>query len=249
MHNAAFSACGLNAVYLAFETQDLEGCVKGLQALGIKGMSVTIPHKSEVIPYLDKIDSLAQRIGAVNTIVNDNGHLVGYNTDAIAARKALEEKVRLPGKTCLLVGAGGAARAVGFALREKGVELKVVNRTSERGKRLARFLDCPFIPLDKLAETTADILLQTTSVGMHPHQDRCLIPEHLLREKMTVMDIIYNPFETKLLNMAKAQGCLTVNGLDMFIRQGAEQFRLWTGIDPPVDAMLQAVKQVLSQNR
>jgi shikimate dehydrogenase len=249
MHNAAFSACGLNAVYLAFETKDLDGCVKGLQALGIKGMSVTIPHKSAIIRYLNEIDDPAKRIGAVNTIVNDNGHLVGYNTDAIAARKALAEKVQLSGKTCLLVGAGGAARAIGFALREKGVALKVVNRTPERGRMLARFLSCPFIHLDELEETTADILIQTTSVGMAPHHDKCLIPEHILRQEMAVMDIIYNPLETKLLKMARARGCLTINGLDMFIRQGAEQFRLWTGIDPPVDNMLQAVKQVLTQNR
>jgi len=247
MHNAAFSENGLNAVYLAFETGDIDGCIKGMRTFGIRGMSVTIPHKSSVIPLLDEVDDLAKRIGAVNTIVNDEGHLVGYNTDALGALKALEEKIELTGKTCLMIGAGGAARAIGFILREKGLELKVVNRSSERGKALALSLACPFVPLDELERTTADVLIQTTAVGMAPHEDGCLIPEHMLKKDMVVMDIIYNPLETRLLKMARDRNCLTINGLGMFIRQGAEQFRLWTGIDPPINAMTHAVTQALKK--
>jgi len=245
MHNRAFAAAGLNAVYLAFETKDMDGCLKGVRALGICGMSVTIPYKTAAISHLDEVDELAQAIGAVNTIVNDDGRLVGYNTDALGALKALEEKTRLSGKTCLLVGAGGAARAIGYILKERAVELKVANRSPQRGEELAEFLDCPYIALDDLEVANADILIQTTSVGMSPHENNCLIPENILREAMVVMDIIYNPIETKLLKMAKDRGCRTINGLGMFIHQGAEQFRLWTKLDPPREVMTRAVMQAL----
>jgi shikimate dehydrogenase len=245
MHNAAFSATGLNAVYLAFETEDVEGCLRGMRALHIKGMSVTVPHKSAVIPYLDDIDPLAKMIGAVNTIVNENGRLVGYNTDARGAAQALEEKIDLTGRNCLILGAGGAARAIGFILREKGVRLTVTNRSDERGKELAAALGSPYYPLNKLEERRPDLLIQTTSVGMYPHVDRSLAPEHILKPGVGVMDIIYNPVETKLLTMARTRGCVTIGGLSMFIHQGAEQFRLWTGMTPPLSAMTDAVKKTL----
>jgi len=247
MHNAAFSATGLNAVYLAFETKDIDGCLKGIKALGIRGMSITIPHKSAVIPLLDEVDDLAGKIGAVNTIVNKDGRLTGYNTDAIGALRALEEKTKLPGKNCVLLGAGGAARAVGFILKENGVEVKVANRSVERGQSLAGALDCPFIPLDELGDTSPDILINTTPVGMSPRTEQCVVTENILKQGMVVMDIIYNPLETRLLTMAGERNCLIVNGLGMFIRQGAEQFRLWTGLDAPVTVMTDAVKQALNK--
>ena len=124
MHNTAFEVTGVNAIYLAFETRDIDGCLKGIKALGIKGMSITLPYKSSVISLLDEVDGLAKKIGAVNTIVNKGGHLVGYNTDAIGALKALEEKIELSGKTCLIIGAGGAARAIGFILKKMVWRLK-----------------------------------------------------------------------------------------------------------------------------
>jgi shikimate dehydrogenase len=242
MHNTGFAAIGLNAIYLAFENRNIEGCIQAMRVLNIKGMSVTLPHKFSVIPLLDEVDSLAQKIGAVNTVVNKDGHLRGYNTDAVGALRALEEKIELPGKSCLMVGAGGAARAIGFILSEKGVKLKVTNRSVERGESLARSLGCPFMPLDSLKEPMADLLIQTTSVGMSPRRKECLVPEGILREGMVVMDIIYNPLETALLNLAKARGCVTINGLSMFIHQGAEQFRLWTGLEAPISAMTRAVE-------
>jgi len=245
MHNAAFSAKKLNAVYMAFETRDLEGCLKGMKALGIKGMSVTIPHKSRVIPLLDVVDDLAKRIGAVNTIVNDGGRLVGYNTDAVGALKALEEKVELSGKACLIIGAGGAARAIGFILKESGVEVTVANRSVDRGQELALSLNCPFIPLDEVENTTTELLINTTPVGMAPQKDQCPVPEQILKKGIVVMDIIYNPLETRLLAMAGARDCLTINGLGMFIHQGAEQFRQWTGLEAPITDMARAVEQAL----
>lgn len=249
MHNTGFSAMGLNAIYLAFETKDIEGCVRGMRALNIRGMSVTLPHKSSVIPLLDEVDDLAERIGAVNTVVNDDGHLIGYNTDAAGALQALEERIELSGKSCLMIGAGGAARAIAFILNENGVKLRVANRSVERGKALAHSLACAFVPLDELQEAIADVLIQTTPVGMIPRKEECLVPKQVLKKGMVVMDIIYNPLETALLSMAKARGCLTINGLRMFIHQGAEQFRLWTGLEAPIRAMTHAVEEALKKDR
>ena len=140
MHNAAFSQKGINAIFMAFETRDLDACIKGMKGLGIKGMGVTIPYKTDVIPLLDEVDNLAGRIGAANTIINRGGRLVGYNTDGIGALKALEERMELSGKSCIIIGAGGAARAIAYVLREKGIELTVANRSVERGKSLCRAL-------------------------------------------------------------------------------------------------------------
>ena len=245
MHNAAFSARGKNAVYVAFDTGDIDGCIRGIRALGIRGVSVTIPHKSAVIPLLDEVDGLARRIGAVNTVVNDQGRLVGYNTDAKGALKALKEKIELPGKTCLIIGAGGAARAIGFILRDHGAHLSVSNRSAGRGENLALSLGCPFVPLKEAKGIQADLLIQTTPVGMYPHEDQCIIPHDVLKQGMVVMDIIYNPPETRLLKMAKARGCLAIDGLGMFIHQGAEQFRIWTGLEAPLSAMNRAVEKAL----
>ncbi|UCB47665.1 MAG: shikimate dehydrogenase [Deltaproteobacteria bacterium] len=249
MHNTGFSTMGLNAIYLAFQTKDIEGCVQGMRALNIRGMSVTLPHKSSVIPLLDEVEDMAERIGAVNTVVNEDGRLIGYNTDAVGALRALNERMELSGKRCLMIGAGGAARAIGFMLIEKGVELKVVNRSVERGKALAHSLACPFIRLSELQEQIADLLIQTTPLGMNPEKEECLVPEQILRKDMVVMDIIYNPLETALLSMARARGCVTINGLSMFIHQGAEQFRLWTGLEPPISAMTHAVEEALKKDR
>jgi shikimate dehydrogenase len=245
MHNAAFLARNLNAVYLAFETKDTPGCVRAMKAFGMKGMSVTLPHKSAVIPMLDKMDALAEKIGAVNTIVNEEGLLAGYNTDAKAALHALERKVELPGKTCLIIGAGGAARAIGFILKEHDACIAISNRSHERGKDLASRLGCPFVPLNKAEEIQADVLVQTTPVGMYPGHDESIISENGLRKGMVVMDIIYNPAETRMLKVARDKGCLTVSGLDMFILQGAEQFRLWTGLEAPIEDMSVAVNKTL----
>lgn len=245
MHNAAFSAKGLNAAYLAFESESIEDALQGMRALGINGVSVTIPHKSSVIPLLDQVDDLAERIGAVNTIVNEQGRLVGYNTDALGALKALEEKTEVFGKTCLILGAGGAARAIGYILKEHGVDLTLANRSHGRGEELADSLECAFIPLERVTDVQVDLLIQTTSVGMYPHDKESIVSSDALNPGMVVMDIVYNPIETKLLSIAKGRGCVTVNGLGMFIRQGAEQFRLWTGLEAPLKAMSSAVERAL----
>jgi shikimate dehydrogenase len=197
---------------------------------------------------LDEVDDLAGKIGAVNTLVNNNGRIVGYNTDAIGALKALEVKTVITGQVCLLIGAGGAAQAIGYILKLNGANLVVCNRSKERGKALALQLNCPFIPLEKIEDLDGEILINTTPVGMSPHVDQCPVPEVVIKEGMVVMDIVYNPLKTKLIALAESKGCLTVDGLGMLIQQGMEQFRLWTGLEPPVDIMRSAVKEALDKN-
>jgi shikimate dehydrogenase len=245
IHNLALSLAGENAVYLAFETEDLKGCVAGMRALGIRGVSVTLPFKTTIVPYLDDVDPLARKIGAVNTVVNEGGRLLGYNTDATGGLKALEEKTAVSGSKCLIVGAGGAARAMGFMVKEVGGDPTICNRSKERGEALARSLGCSFLPLEMIAEVEADLLVQTTSVGMHPDTGASPVPEGVLKPHMVVMDMVYNPLETKLIQTARERGCRTVIGLSMFIHQGAEQFRLWTGVDAPIREMSQAAERAL----
>ncbi len=249
MHNAAFAARGVKALYLPFETDDIRFCTQAMRELGIKGASVTMPHKSSVLSLLDEVEGLAVAIGAVNTIVNRGDCLVGYNTDAYGALKALEEEVEVSGKTCLLVGAGGAARAIGFALREKGVSVTLCNRSAARGEALAASLGCTFVPLEEIRYQRADLLIQTTPVGMVPHTDECVVPAEVLRKGMAVLDMVYNPRETKLLRMARERECLTIDGLKMFVHQGAEQFRLWTGLPAPLTHMTAAVEGALGRGR
>ncbi len=247
MHNTAMRAMDLNAVYLAFETRDLKGCMEAVRALGIRGLSVTLPFKSAVKSLLDEVDPLAGRIDAINTVVNHRGRLIGYNTDATGALKALEETTGLSGKKCLLVGAGGASRAIAFILKQRGLHLTIVNRSMARGEELARAVGCLFLPIKEIRSVQPDILIHTTPVGMYPAENQCIVPLEMLKEGMVVMDIVYNPFETMLLLEARSAGCKTINGLNMFVYQGAEQFRLWTGLNPPITAMADAVKEALTK--
>ncbi len=248
MHNAAFEAEGINAFYGAFETRDLKGSILGMRALGICGMSVTIPFKTGVMAYLDAIDPLGEEIGAINTIVNDGGVLKGYNTDGLGAMRALRSVIDPFGKRCVLVGAGGAARGIGFFAKKYGMTLMVANRSENRGRYLADLLKCPFVPLGEIGETDADVLIQTTPVGMFPEEDASPVSKDVFHKEMVVMDAIYNPLETKLLKDARAMDCATIGGLEMFIQQGAEQFRLWTGLAPPLGIMRDVVTRALSQN-
>jgi shikimate dehydrogenase len=244
MHTAAFRACGLNAAFKTFESTDLKGTIQGMRIMGIKGLAVTIPYKSSVIPFLDRIDLLAGRIGAVNTIVNRGGVLAGYNTDAAGALAALQEVVDPKGKHTVILGAGGAARAIGYILKEQGGELTIASRSRKQGEELARGLDAAHIPLEEIDGMRMDILINATPVGMYPHQDQLPVDPGKVRVN-TVMDIVYNPLETELLKKAAALGCRIIPGIRMFIHQGAEQFRLWTGLQAPIQAMEAAVMKAL----
>ncbi len=237
MHNAAFRAHGLNKVYVAFEVTDVARALDGFRALGVGGVSVTIPHKQAVIPHLDAIDPVAQKIGAVNTLLIEDTHIRGYNTDWIGANQALEMIVDLPGSTVLVLGAGGSARAIGFGLQEKGATVILANRTLARGQALARDMNCGFYSLEEIKDLKVDAVVNTTSVGMAPNVDATLVPESVLENVPAVMDIVYSPLETRLLREAKQAGCKTINGTYMLLFQGVAQFELWTGRKAPVDVM------------
>lgn len=255
MHNSAFEHLKLNSVYMAFKIKDIEAGVSAIKAFNVKGVSVTIPHKVSIMPFLDKLDPGAQKIGAVNTIVNKNGKLTGYNSDSIGAVAALEEKTEIAGKKTAILGAGGAARAIGFGVQEKGGRVIIINRTIEKGKQLAHDLGTEFCPLSDFNPAQCDILINTTPLGMTPDTDSMPInpdqikPDQInpdqIKPGMTIMDIIYNPLETKLLKHAAAKGCKIIDGLSMFVYQGAIQFELWTGKTAPIDIMKKTVKQAL----
>jgi shikimate dehydrogenase len=245
MHNQAFAATGCNAVYLAFRVTDPGVALNSVKALNVKGLSVTLPHKVVVMQYLDAIDETAARIGAVNTIVNNNGKLTGYNTDWQGAISALRARTTIDGKSTAIIGAGGAARAIGFGLRSVAGHLTILNRTRKTGEDLAIDLQADFLPLDECQPSRYDILINTTPVGMHPAIDATPIAKQALTKEMVVMDIVYNPLNTRFLREATHRGCCTINGLDMFVCQGAHQFELWTGQTAPVEVMRQAVLAAL----
>jgi len=247
MHNGAFAALGLNKVYLPFGVQDVAQAMTGLRALGIRGVSVTIPHKQAVMGHLDSIDPVAEKIGAVNTLVINDNAIHGTNTDWLGANRALSEKIGLKGASVLLLGAGGSARAIGFGLLEAEASLTIASRTPEKGQGLAKLLGCPWLPLAEAANAKADILVNATSLGMGSQQDMLPIAREALVNFKVVMDIVYAPLKTRLLQEAGLAGCQTINGLAMLLYQGAAQFELWTGQQAPVEVMRQSLLEALEQ--
>lgn len=257
MHNAAFRELGLNFAYMAFaiEKDQLRAAVEGIRAMSIRGVNVTIPHKVRVMEFLDEIDPEALSIGAVNTIVNDKGKLIGYNTDGRGYVRSLVEEtgIKLKDKKVLLVGAGGAARAVGVSLALEGIkQITVANRSIEKAAELCDVLTQNVgtavpIPLDEIKDLKeVDIIINTTSVGMYPEIDDIPIPKEVLHTELLVSDLIYNPFQTKLLKEGQKIGSKTHNGLGMFVHQGALAFELWTGHQAPSDLMRSIVEHRLS---
>jgi len=260
MHNAAFKELGLNLVYVAFTVtrNELKDAISGARSLGMRGLNVTMPHKNAVMSYLDETDSTAKAIGAVNTILNEQGKLIGFNTDGVGALRALKENGISPdGKKMLIVGAGGAAKAIAFQAAQEVEELVILNRTSEKAEQLAEVLRREFgkrvnggalsAEVLKKELKTTDILVNATSVGMHPDVNRSPVPSDLLRRDLCVMDIIYNPLETKLVTDAKAVGAKVVLGLEMLLYQGAVAFEIWTNCPAPVEVMKEAALNKLAE--
>jgi shikimate dehydrogenase len=258
MLNHAFQETGINAAYAAFHVSpdELRAAVHGIRALGFRGVNVTIPHKVEVMAYLDEIVEGARIVGAVNTIVNDGGKLVGYNTDGIGYVRSLQEEtgISLQGKRILLLGAGGAARGVAYALAKEGADLiYIANRTHGRAVELAaiisKFTDSVGISLDEIDSvmTEVDFIVNTTSAGMYPKVDVLPMPMDSIGSRHLVSDLIYNPRITRFLKMAEARGARIHGGLGMFIYQGAFAFEYWTGTPAPVAAMRQIVEQALQE--
>jgi shikimate dehydrogenase len=262
MHNAAFEALGLDYIYLPFHVrrEELKGAINGIRALNIVGLNVTIPHKSEVIPLLDKLEPLAEGMGAVNTIVNEDGKLIGYNTDAPGFLRALRfNGIEPEGKKVVILGAGGAAKGISFILAGAGASLVILNRTLPRAEELASQIASYYggntkaMTLNednlKRALDGADVLVNTSSVGMVPDVLQTPVPAGLLWPDVTVFDIVYNPRETRLLREAKAAGVRTIDGLDMLVWQGALAFEKWTGREAPFEIMKGAAVRALGHER
>jgi len=259
MHNAAFKKLGLNLVYVAFTvtSTELKTAVLGAKSLGLKGLNVTMPHKNAVMNYLDAVDSTAKSIGAVNTVLNNQGKLIGYNTDGSGAMIALQENgVDPEEKKLVLLGAGGAAKAIAYQAAQDVEELVILNRTPEKAKKLAEALKSFGAKVkagtlsSKVLEEelpTTDILVNATSVGMPPDVDISPVPSDLLHSDLSVMDIIYNPLETKLLKDAKSAGAKVVSGIEMLLYQGAVAFEIWTNCPAPVEVMREAALNELEK--
>jgi len=243
MYNADFEALGLNYVYVPLVVGDLQKAVEGVRHLGIKAVGVTIPYKIDVIPYLDELDDDARRIGAVNVIVNQDGKLLGANTDGKGAVKALQEVTTIAGKKVILLGAGGAARAIAFALTDAGAEIVILNRTEETAASLAKAAHARAAALANVEQEIQDaaILINATSVGMTPAEHESPVKSGLLSSAMVVMDVVSAPKETVLLREARRRGCTIVYGERMLFWQGALKFKLYTGVEPPVEVMEKAL--------
>ncbi|MGQ3683617.1 MAG: shikimate dehydrogenase [Candidatus Loosdrechtia sp.] len=248
IHNTLFTEMGFNNVYVPFKVDVIDDFIKEFKKLDIKGYSVTIPHKESVISCLDGMDPLAEKIGAVNTIVNKNGRLFGFNTDCEAAIRTLEsvdqasdEEVKthggLCGKRVAILGAGGVARAIAFGLKGRGSQVTIFNRNDERSRLLANEADCDSGKLCDLPARQIDILINATPVGMFPGVNETPVDKNILKPNMIVFDTIYNPKETKLLRDARDKGCITIGGMPMFVHQAAAQFKLWTGKTPPLEVI------------
>ena len=247
MHNAALKAMGLDGCYyVPLCVRHLPGAVQGLRSMDIRGVSVTIPFKSDIMEYLDDIDDEALRIGAVNTLVNDNGRLTGRNTDWRGLMQSLTEQVELAGKTVMILGAGGTARAALYGVVREGGHPVIVNRTDGKGRELAQDWGCPYESLKNIGKVKANILINTSPVGMWPDVEDMPVDGGALKRFAWVVDVIYNPLKTKLLQEAEKAGCRTLSGLDMFVYQGAEQIRIWTGQEPPRALMRQVVLEHLT---
>lgn len=265
MHNAAFDALKLDWAYVPFEVapERLGEALAGVRALGLAGVNVTVPLKEMVAPFLDEVSERARVVGSVNTVVHEAGRLRGDSTDGPGFLSALAHAgiTSVHGRKTLILGAGGSARAVVYALAEAGAPVIVANRNAERARALAAdFAALPgeisVIALTEAAVGAAlrdgvSVLVNTTSVGMHPNEDDLPpVPGDALTPEVFVVDLIYNPAETRLLRLARSRGCRVQNGVEMLVRQGALSFSQWTGVaEPPVDVMRAAVQGVLAQRR
>ena len=259
LHNAAFNALGLDFVYVAFRVEDLKSALAGMRALeNFRGLSVTIPHKIEIIDYLDEVAGIDRCIGSVNTVINENGRLYGCGTDGPGALKALlDAGVSLAGANILMLGAGGAARAIAFTLARCTTPDSLVILDINQ-----QLLDSLTTDLQAATETVieggmlepgtiaaqvaaADLIINCTPVGMHPHEEKTLVPAELFRRGQVVFDIVYNPLETRLLRDARLRGCTVVSGVEMFINQAVLQFEKFTGAAAPQEIMRRVVLERL----
>jgi len=247
MMNTAFRRETVNAVYLALQTAKVSDLLKLVHEIPIQGLSVTMPHKQEIMEHLEKTDPLSAKIGACNTVLRaQDGKLYGFNTDVAGIIGPLERRMSLRGAKALVLGAGGAARAAVFGLRDKGAEVFILNRTAETAQKLARQAGAKTIKKEAVAKTPFDVIINATSVGMAGQKAAQILEAKDLNTKL-VFDLVYNPLETPLLRMARQQNIPIITGVEMFVQQGARQFEIWTGKPAPEEEMLRVVIHALRQ--
>jgi shikimate dehydrogenase len=256
MHNAAFNAAGINAAYCAFEPSSIEAGVKAIRSLGIKGASITIPFKIDVLSWIDEPDKMSAAIGSANTLLNKDNKIYAYNTDGLGALKAIEYAgIDINFKRILIIGNGGSARAIAVTLATHGARIIIAGRNPSRTRALSEYInnlgfesasaDIYECSRDMLSEI--DIVINTTPVGMNPDQHLSPIDPALLSNKNTVFDIVYAPDMTRLLLEADKAGSQIIKGIEMLVYQGAEQFKIWTGTDAPIDEIRKSLKTALAR--
>ncbi|MBI2824322.1 MAG: shikimate dehydrogenase [Planctomycetia bacterium] len=257
IQNAAFEQAGMNKVYLPFRIprEDLASFLDDAKELGIRGLSVTIPHKETILKKLDKVDGAVRGVAAANTVLFENGCLSGFNTDYRAAMDSLAESLEvqdassagryLQGKLALVMGAGGAGRAIAFGLARRGAEVVIASRTSQRAEALAKFIGCKAVDWTARHNYSVDILVNCTPLGMHPNVDETPYERHHLKPSMVVFDTVYNPESTLLIKDARSRSCTVVTGVEMFIRQAALQFKLFTSQEAPTDLMRDVLRRTI----
>lgn len=254
MHNTSYKYHNLDYIYLCFDvnTDNLKTAVDGLKALGVHGFNLTMPNKNLMCELIDEMSPAAEIIGAINTVLNDNGRLIGYNTDGVGYMQAVRDAGHdIIGKNMTLLGAGGAATAIAaqaaldgvasiniFSIRDQFYDRasRMVDRINATTSCKASLYDLDDKTMLGTSIENSAILTNGTSVGMAPNVDNCIITDEcVFRPDLIVSDVIYNPAQTKLLSIAKSHGCATFNGMYMLLYQGAEAFRIWTGKDMPID--------------
>ena len=259
IHNAAFEELGLDCVYVAFRVEDLKNALAGMRALNnFRGISITIPHKVEAMKYMDEIAEVDRSIGSINTVINEKGKLIGSGTDGPGALKAIVDAgVELNGKKILMLGSGGAARAIAFTLARNAElemlsildvnEMMLQKLTSDLKAGTHAFIESGLLVESSLAAAmeASDVIIHCTPIGMHPNERNSLIPAELFRPEQVVFDIVYTPLETRLLAEAKARGLKVISGVDMFINQAVLQFEHFMGVDAPVEVMRRVVMEHL----
>jgi len=260
IHNAAFAALDLDFVYVGFRVEDVKTALAGMRSLeNFRGMSVTIPHKIEIMDYMDEIPEVDRRIGSINTVISENGRLIGLGTDGPGALKAIQDAgVDLHGGNVLMLGAGGASRAIAFTLANQSGLGRLAMLDINEGLLAGLTTDLrkgtgATIIGEPLNDETlrshmnnADLIINCTPVGMHPHEDATLVPADLFRPEQVVFDVVYNPLQTRMLTEAKAKGLKVIQGVEMFINQAVLQFERFTGAKAPVEVMRRVVLESLS---
>jgi 3-dehydroquinate dehydratase/shikimate dehydrogenase len=253
MHNRAFAELDLDSLYLPFEVEDIEEFITRMVRpatreidWNLQGFSVTIPHKTSILPLLDDLDQTAREVGGVNTVVIRDRRLIGYNTDVRAFLEPLARFHTLAGAHCGVIGAGGAARAVIHGLLQSGANVRVFARNAERGRAIAESFGINVSPIESLSSSDVAIIINTTPAGMRGHSEgTSAVPRAALRSRHIAYDLVYNPLETRFLLDARAEGCQTIGGLEMLVAQAALQFALWTGRSAPLDAMRDEARRFL----